>query len=97
MTTAATKKTVARAAEATATDTEPAFVPVEYKGKTYQIAIGDDAPIEVLEAESDFDAVKAILGPEQWADFKSTKQTVGDYKRFSTLIFEAMGEDDSGN
>lgn len=73
-------------AEAQSTYTE-----VEYDGETYSVPPTMEWDLDVLEALEDgqiVKAVRALLGEEQYAKFKSTKPTVADLN----ALFEEIGK-----
>lgn len=95
----ATKKAEA-VAEETAEDEEPQFAEFEYKGATYKIPSSPkDVPLEVVYAESEYEIVEEIVGPDQWLEFRKTRPTIRDFGKFSELVFETAGynEADAGN
>lgn len=82
-------KAAARKAEAT--DEPIAF---EFEGETYEIPASADWPLSAVEALEDEKGVRfarELLGPEQWAAFRSVPRTVGDLDRFAQAMQEAAG------
>jgi hypothetical protein len=93
-------KNVEAAAEEAAEDDEPKFEVFEYKGNTYKVPSDPkDVPLEVVYAESEYEIVEEIVGPDQWLEFRKTRPTIRDFGKFSELVFEAAGynEADAGN
>lgn len=73
-------------------------VTFEYDGETYTVAASKDWDLDVLEQYEEGKVaatVKALLGPEQWATFRSTKRTVGDLSDLFEALQKAIGV--SGN
>lgn len=70
-------------------------VSFEYDGETF--TVGNDAQdwdLEVLEAFEDgkiVAAVRGLLGPDGWAQFKSKPRTVRDLNAFFETAAEALG------
>ncbi|GGW89460.1 hypothetical protein [Streptomyces noursei] len=90
---AATKtKTAAKQAE-----TEAAPTTFEHRGIEFTIPHPLDMPIGLLECDDEIEAVKLILGHEQWEAYKATGATIRDFKELSEKLAEAQGFDDSGN
>lgn len=59
-----------------------------------------DWDVDALEAFEDGKAaaaVRAVLGPKQWAEFKKTKPKTRDLAAVSDAIAAAMGFETSGN
>lgn len=95
----ATKTAEAETEEKTEDD-EPKFAEFEYKGKTYSIPSDPkDVPLEVVYAESEYEIVEEIVGPDQWLEFRKTRPSIRDFGKFSELVFETAGynEADAGN
>ena len=53
--------------------------------------------MEVALAESEFDVIEAIVGPDQWVTFRATRPTIRDFSNFSDLVVKAAGYNDPGN
>ncbi|MET9816872.1 hypothetical protein [Streptomyces sp. NPDC006355] len=86
--------------EETTEDDEPKFAEFEYKGNTYKVPSDPkDVPLEVVYAESEYEMIEEIVGPDQWLEFRKTRPTIRDFGKFSELVFEAAGysEADAGN
>lgn len=100
----ATKKaaTVAHKAEAGG----DGFATVEQCGLTLRIPLGDNVPLDLIEAASELDIdgeteadkrrrgialTKALLGPEQWEAFRAARPTWGDYLELGAKIGELSG------
>lgn len=82
------------------------FGTIEQCGVTLRIPIGDNVPLEVIEAIgheadkpqsgtdellSDVAVTKALLGPEQWEAFKAARPTLRDYRELSSKIMGLAG------
>lgn len=76
------------AAEAEATDTG---VEVEHNGKVYRLPSPLDYPVDVVFAENDFEAVRIVLGEEQWQEYRRTKPTIRDFQALNEKINKAAG------
>lgn len=82
-------------AVAAVTDEEPAgrVVAIDYEGHTYTF----DADEISLDALEDFEnqkylrAIRGILGPEQWAEYKSRHPRAVDLDRFIAALLSAAG------
>lgn len=91
-------KTAVRAAETEQEADGPQLpVEIEHGGYTYAIPVGLDAPLELLEAESDIEAIRAVVGEDQWKTYRDSKPTLRDFREFSQKVLEASGVDDMGN
>jgi hypothetical protein len=91
-------KTAAKPAETV--EHEPQFAEFEYKGYTYKIPNDpQDVPMEVVYAETEYEIVEEIVGPDQWVEFRKTRPTIRAFRAFAELVFEAAGykDDDAGN
>ncbi|MFE7313812.1 hypothetical protein ACFU7T_11995 [Streptomyces sp. NPDC057555] len=92
----AKKNQAAKAAEATGTPNT-----IEYKGHTFSIRSQRNLPLDVLEAIEDdrgeLSIIRAIVGLDQWATFKSTNPDIDAFEEFATLVTQAAGFGDSGN
>lgn len=96
----AAKKTAAAEPAPVEETTEPEFAEFEYKGSTYRVPTDpQDVPMEVLYAETEYEMVEEILGPDQWVEFRKTRPTIRDFGKFAELVFETAGykDDDQGN
>lgn len=101
---AAAPKTVnaAKAAEAVhdekTEDEAPKVNTFEYKGHAYEVPADPlDLPIEVALAESEFEIVQEIVGPDQFVEFRKTRPTIRQFQKFTELVFEACGYGEPGN
>lgn len=98
-TTNATKK--AETVTDETTEDEPKFAEFEYKGETYKVPSDPaDVPMEVVYAESEYEIVEEILGPDQWLQFRKTRPTIRQFGSFAELVFNAAGygkDADAGN
>jgi hypothetical protein len=56
-----------------------------------------DLPLEVALAESEFEIVQEIVGPDQWVEFRKSRPSIRDFGEFSDLVLKAAGYADSGN
>lgn len=70
-----------------------------YDGVTYAITVDgekffDDVDVlEMLEDDKSIGILKTLVGPVQWAKFKSKKRTADDLAKFSELAFGvSLGE-----
>ncbi|MFJ7907502.1 hypothetical protein [Kitasatospora sp. NPDC096204] len=79
------------AAKAEATDEPTTF---EHAGITFSIPAPLDMPLEILEAESEVEAVRLIVGEEAWAEYRATRPTIRDFQALAERVNEAAG---SGN
>ena len=85
------------AIKAVADDPEPAatarIVTLDYEGHTYRF----DADEISLDALEDFEnqkylrAIRAILGPEQWVEYKTRHPRAVDLNRFMDALLGAAG------
>jgi hypothetical protein len=67
---------------------------VEFRGATYTVDAAGDWDLEVLEALEDgkmTTAVRALLGPDQFAAFKATRPKVNDLNDLFEAIQTALG------
>ncbi|MFD5069139.1 hypothetical protein ACFWNC_14575 [Streptomyces sp. NPDC058369] len=70
----------------------------EFRGQTYSVPTDPmDLPIEMAYVENDYDMVETILGPDQWARFRSTRPTIRHFGDFSELVLRTCGYGDAGN
>lgn len=73
---------------------------LDFKGETYVLpAARRDAPLELaeaLEADEMTGALRALLGPDQWARFKATKPTIGDRNDLFNAWVETIGLGSTG-
>lgn len=76
------------AAEAEATGD---VIEVEHNGKVYTVPSPLDYPVDVVFADNDFEAVRIILGEEQWQAYRSNKPTIRDFQVFNEKINKATG------
>jgi len=87
-----TKKNASAALEAEANGTIREF---EYKGQKYTVeSDSQNWSVETMLAYEDGKAVsvvRAILGPEQWAQFMATKPNNKDFNNFTEDLFEQLG------
>ncbi|GCD99862.1 hypothetical protein [Embleya hyalina] len=90
--TAPRKTAAARKAEATKSTTS-----VEHAGVTYEIPAALDMPVGILEAQDEVEAIRLILGQDQWDAYKATGATIGDFSVFADKITAAAGQGDAGN
>ncbi|MFE7113940.1 hypothetical protein ACFU99_00725 [Streptomyces sp. NPDC057654] len=93
---AAKKNTTAKKAEATDSPTE-----IEFQGLTLMVQAKKKLPLDLLEAIEDdrgeVQIIRAILGPDQWATFKTLNPTIEDFEDLATRVADAAGFGDSGN
>lgn len=80
-------------AELGAAEAEAAGEPiaVEHAGRTYLVPSPMDYPVDVVFAENDFEAVRIVLGEEQWQEYRKTKPTIRDFQDFNAKINLASG------
>ncbi|MFG3176585.1 hypothetical protein ACGFZC_16175 [[Kitasatospora] papulosa] len=76
------------AAEAEATGNP---VSVEHGGKTYFLPSPLDYPVDVVFAENDFEAVRLVLGEDQWQEYRKSKPTIRDFQEFNAKVNAASG------
>ncbi|ARX87889.1 hypothetical protein SMD44_07371 [Streptomyces alboflavus] len=70
----------------------------EHRGLTFELPHPLDMPLELLETDDEVEAVRLMLGDEQWQAYKATKPRVRDFGALVDAISEAQGGDDeSGN
>jgi hypothetical protein len=82
----------------TVTDETPKVNTFEYKGTTYSVPADPlDLPMEVALAESEFEIVQEIVGPDQFVEFRKTRPTIRDFQTFTEHVFKACGYDEPGN
>lgn len=68
----------------------------EYDGETYEITSASDWDVEVLESFEDGNIVRTVrglLGPDQWAKFKSKRRTVSDLNNLFQDVQTALGSE----
>ncbi|MVO87423.1 hypothetical protein GPA10_22330 [Streptomyces sp. p1417] len=68
-----------------------AAVTVHHNGTTYHLPSPLDYPVDVVFAESDFEAVRIVLGEDQWQEYRKAKPTIRDFQEFNEKINEATG------
>lgn len=80
-------------------DQAPKVETFEYKGVTFEVPADPlDVPMEVAFAESEFEVIEAIVGPDQWVEFRKTRPTIREFGAFSELVLKASGQgEDEGN
>jgi hypothetical protein len=69
-------------------------VSFDYDGHNYTIAPTTEWDLDVLESYEDGKiaaTVRALLGPEQWATFRSKKRNVGDLGSLFEALQSAIG------
>ncbi|MFF3416819.1 hypothetical protein ACFYW9_19280 [Streptomyces sp. NPDC002698] len=66
-------------------------VEVEHNGKTYFVPAPLDYPVDVVFAENDFEAIRLVLGEEQWQEYRKSRPTIRDFQEFNAKINEATG------
>lgn len=84
----ATAKKTASPLVAEATE---AIAKFEHRGIEFEVPEPKDFPLEVLEAESEVEIMRLVLGAEQWAKCKATKPTVGDFRELVDKVNDASG------
>lgn len=66
---------------------------VRFKGHTYSFS-PDDVTVEVLEAIDDQKytrVMRELIGPTQWAAYKSRHKSADEFNEFMVAIMEAAG------
>lgn len=66
----------------------------EFEGENYSIPPASEWDLDALEAWEEGKVatlVRALLGPEQYATFRSVPRTVGDLSRFAETLQDAVG------
>jgi hypothetical protein len=77
---------------------EPKVNTFEYRGVTYYVPADPlDLPLEVGLAETEFEIIQEIVGPDQWVEFRKTRPTIRQFGEFSDLVLKASGQGDEGN
>jgi hypothetical protein len=76
------------AAEAEATGD---VIEIEHNGRTYKLPSPMDYPVDVVFAENDFEAVRIVVGEEQWQEYRKSKPTIRDFQLFNEKISKATG------
>ncbi|MGC9439257.1 hypothetical protein [Streptomyces sp. WG5] len=101
---AKTSALAAKQAEATHDEKNaeaPKTATFDYKGFTYTVPADPlDIPMEVAFAESEFEIIQEIVGPDQWVEFRKTRPTIRQFGEFSDLVLKASGQggaEDEGN
>jgi hypothetical protein len=72
-------------------------VSFEHQGVTYTVPHPLDMPVGVLEAEDELEAVRLIVGSDQWQQYKNSGATIRDFKVFADKVAAAQGHADAGN
>ncbi|MDH6705405.1 hypothetical protein P3T27_002115 [Kitasatospora sp. MAA19] len=88
----AAKTTPKSAVEAEATETPTTF---EHAGLTFTVPPPLDLPLDLLDAESEMEAVRLIVGDEVWTKYRATRPTIRDFRALAKKVDEAGA--DSGN
>ncbi|MEU9404776.1 hypothetical protein AB0E08_03585 [Streptomyces sp. NPDC048281] len=94
----AAKKTASKVSAAKA-EAKNAPIVFEFKGLSFKVPTDPrQFPLEILETDDELEATRLILGDDQWAAFRATGPTVGDFYDLTEAMSEARGRDtDSGN
>lgn len=75
-------------------------VTIDYDGKQYTLPGSlDDADGDVMDAIDDEKlsyALRALLGPAQWKQFKKTRPKVSDYSSLFSLYAKQIGLESTG-
>ncbi|MFD4608279.1 hypothetical protein ACFWOT_09195 [Streptomyces sp. NPDC058440] len=66
-------------------------IEVEHNGRTYYVPSPMDFPVDVVFAENDFEAIRIVLGEEQWQEYRRTKPTIRDFRALNDKINAASG------
>ncbi|MFJ8699464.1 hypothetical protein [Streptomyces ardesiacus] len=66
-------------------------IKVEHNGKTYVVPSPLDYPVDVVFADNDFEAVRIVLGEDQWQEYRRTRPTIRDFQLFNEKINKASG------
>ncbi|WP_246430279.1 hypothetical protein [Streptomyces rectiverticillatus] len=82
------------AAQKEATDEPTMF---EHGGIEYTVPAPLDMPVGLLEATDEIEAIRLILGDDQWTRYKNTGATLRDFQVFADKVAQAAGNADSGN
>ncbi|WP_424214783.1 hypothetical protein ACN20G_23445 [Streptomyces sp. BI20] len=90
----AKNKPAAKAAKNEALEKPNTF---EFRGVEYTVPGALDMPIELLEVEDEIQAIKIMVGVEQWEAFKKSGATIRDFSEFADKVTEASGQGDAGN
>ncbi|MET8702734.1 hypothetical protein ABZW10_28325 [Kitasatospora sp. NPDC004723] len=92
---AVAKKTAASktaAAKAEALEIPTTF---EHAGVHFAVPAPLDMPLELLEAESELEAVRLIVGDEAWTEYRATRPTIRDFQALADKVNQAQAG--SGN
>ncbi|MFJ5066531.1 hypothetical protein ACIQC7_08955 [Kitasatospora sp. NPDC088556] len=88
-----TAKTAPKAAaEAEATETPVTF---EHAGLTFTVPPPLDLPLDLLDAKSEMEAVRLIVGDEVWTKYRATRPTIRNFQALAEKVNEAAAG--SGN
>ncbi|MFB7906414.1 hypothetical protein ACFC1T_08305 [Kitasatospora sp. NPDC056076] len=87
----AAKTTPATAAEAEATESPTTF---EHAGITFVVPPPLDMPLDLLEADTEMEAVRLIVGDEAWNAYRAGRPTIRDFQALASRVNEVAG---SGN
>ena len=94
----APKKTSPKKVDAAESEAKDERTYFSHAGVDYIVPPPLKFPLELLETDDEIEAVKLILGDEQWATYRATKPTIGDFYELAQAMADARGEDsDSGN
>ncbi|AWN05299.1 tail assembly chaperone [Streptomyces phage Ibantik] len=104
-TTSKTSALAAKQAEAThdekAEDEAPKTASFEFNGVTYTVPADPlDIPMEIAYAETEYEIIAEIVGPDQWLEFRKSRPTIRQYNQFADLVMKASGQagdEDEGN
>jgi hypothetical protein len=66
-------------------------IEIEHNGRTYKLPSPMDYPVDVVFAENDFEAVRIVIGEEQWQEYRKSKPTIRDFQLFNEKISKATG------
>ncbi|MYX26053.1 hypothetical protein GTY75_05115 [Streptomyces sp. SID8381] len=66
-------------------------IEVEHNGRTYTVPSPLDYPVDVVFADNDFEAVRIVLGEEQWQEYRKSKPTIRDFQLLNEKINKAAG------
>ena len=84
---AAAQKSIAPL-ESEATDAPLSF---DHRGLTFTVPAPLDYPLAVLEANTELEIVRLVLGDAQWAEYTSTSPTVRDFQALVEKVNETAG------
>ncbi|MEU7525453.1 hypothetical protein AB0A74_06955 [Saccharothrix sp. NPDC042600] len=69
-------------------------VAVTWRGTRFRLPTAEAFPLDALEAEEagrHLTALRLVLGPEQYATWRSMASTAADAEEFSTVVMRELG------